>query len=93
MKPSKDIDEILDYLMQYSFDYGAEKIPTSENPPLIIARQAKHQLLALIEQREREARIDELNNLAQSEVMFFNNDYAQAKLIHDHIEALQKGKL
>ena len=55
--------------------------------------EAKQQLLALIEQREREARIDELNNLAQSEVMFFNNDYAQAKLIHDHIEALQKGKL
>ena len=55
MKPSKDldeqIDEILDHLMQYSFDYGAEKIPTSDDPPLIIARQAKQQLLALIEQK------------------------------------------
>ena len=38
------IDSILDELMQYSYDYGAKKIPMSENPPIIKARQAKAQL-------------------------------------------------
>ena len=54
MKPSKDLDEILNHLMQYSFDYGKGKIsPISNDPPLIVARQAKQQLLALIEQTKK----------------------------------------
>ena len=36
-----------------------------------------------------EARIDELTQLSQSEVMFFNNDYKQAKLIRDRIAELK----
>ena len=49
------IDEILNNLMEYSYKYGAGEIPTSKNPPLIIAREAKQQIEALI----TEARIDE----------------------------------
>lgn len=42
---TQELDEILDHLMQYSFDYGRGTIPISENPPLIEARKAKRALL------------------------------------------------
>jgi len=51
---SNTLDEILNNLMEYSYKYGAGEIPMSENPPLIIAREAKQQIQALI----TEARIE-----------------------------------
>ena len=91
MKPSKDLDEILNHLMQYSFDYGKGKIsPISNDPPLIIARQAKQQLLTLIEQREREARIKEAKFIYEN---YFDGEEFHPSELVEHIESLQKGKL
>lgn len=39
------LDEQLNYLMEYSYKYGRCEIPSSEEPPLIIARQAKQAIL------------------------------------------------
>lgn len=52
---TQELDELLDRLMQYSYDYGSRKIPTSENPPLIIARQAKQAIIELIDKKVKEA--------------------------------------
>ena len=90
MKPSKDLDEILNHLMQYSFDYGKGKIsPISNDPPLIIARQAKQQLLTLIEQREREARIKEAKFIYEN---YFDGEEFHPNELVERIEALKSGK-
>jgi len=65
-----DMDEIdnelqkqLCLLMDYSYDYGTGKMPSSENPPLLVARKVKQSILSLIHQAEIKARIDELARL------------------------------
>ena len=42
------LDEQLNYLMEYSYKYGRDEIPSSEDPPLIVARQAKQAIQSLI---------------------------------------------
>ena len=44
------LDEQLNYLMEYSYKYGRCEIPSSENPPLIIARQAKQAITSLMKE-------------------------------------------
>ena len=51
-----ELDELLDRLMQYSYDYGSGNIPTSENPPLLIARQAKQAITSLMKELLEEAK-------------------------------------
>lgn len=53
---TQELDEILGRLMQYSYDYGSGNIPTSENPPLLIARQAKQAITSLIKELVEEAK-------------------------------------
>ena len=53
---TQGLDEILDRLMQYSYDYGSGNIPTSENPPLPIARQAKQAITSLMKELVAEAK-------------------------------------
>ena len=62
------IDSILDELMQYSYDYGAKKIPSSENPPIIKARQAKAQIerICAIERLDEVDRIPNPAYIARS---------------------------
>ena len=50
------LDEQLNYLMEYSYKYGRCEIPSSENPPLIIARQAKQAFTSLIKELVAEAK-------------------------------------
>lgn len=50
------LDEWLNYLMEYSYKYGKGEIPSSENPPLIIARQAKAAITKLFEQTAESAK-------------------------------------
>jgi len=63
------IDEILNNLMEYSYKYGAGEIPTSKNPPLIIAREAKQALLQLLNETQKNGVawsigvVDDLHNL------------------------------
>ena len=51
-----ELDELLDRLMQYSYDYGSGNIPTSENPPLLIARQTKQAITSLMKELVAEAK-------------------------------------
>ena len=50
------LDEQLNYLMEYSYKYGRCEIPSSENPPLIIARQAKQAITSLMKELVAEAK-------------------------------------
>ena len=50
------LDEQLNYLMEYSYKYGRCEIPSTEDPPLIIARQAKQSLISLIKELVAEAK-------------------------------------
>ena len=50
------LGEQLNYLMEYSYKYGRCEIPTSENPPLIIARQTKQAITSLIKELVAEAK-------------------------------------
>ena len=50
------LDEQLNYLMEYSYKYGRCEIPSSENPPLIIARQVKQAITSLIKELVAEAK-------------------------------------
>ena len=52
---TQELDELLDRLMQYSYDYGSGNIPMSENPPLIIARQTKQAILDWYNKQVEEA--------------------------------------
>lgn len=56
------IQEILAHLMDYSFDYGKGIIPSSENPPLLIARKATKDILALFQSETDKARVDEIRH-------------------------------
>ena len=53
---NKRLDEQLNYLMEYSYKYGRCEIPSSEDPPLIIARQAKQAITSLIKELVAEAK-------------------------------------
>lgn len=53
---SERLDEQLNYLMEYSYKYGRCEIPSSENPPLIIARQAKQAITSLYKELVAEAK-------------------------------------
>ena len=48
--------EQLNYLMEYSYKYGQGVIPSSEDPPLIVARQAKQALISLLKELVAEAK-------------------------------------
>ena len=50
------LDEQLNYLMEYSYKYGRCEIPSSEDPPLIVARQAKQAITSLIKELVAEAK-------------------------------------
>ena len=54
--------EQLNYLMEYSYKYGRCEIPSSEDPPLIIARQAKQALTSLIKELVADAKPEKLND-------------------------------
>ena len=56
---NKRLDEQLNYLMEYSYKYGKCEIPSSEDPPLIIARQAKQALTSLYKELVAEAKPDD----------------------------------
>ena len=88
MKPRKDLDEQINEILH---KHGAEEGEFTYS--------LRQQLIALIEQREREARIDELNRIAvavedRRTADSFDGRVYVTKLsnIDDRIEALQKGK-
>ena len=97
MKPSKDLNDQIEEILN--------KCPYSQASQACVkfhqAMQSTEQrLLALIEQREREARIDELNRIAvavedRRTADSFDGRVYVTKLsnIDDRIEALQKGEL
>ena len=69
MKPSKDLDEQIEQILLEAINEGWFLRSKSDYPNGFtgndvrnIQLKAKQQLLAVIEQREREARIDELTN-------------------------------
>ena len=87
MKPSKDLDEQIDEIRQHCDSLGVPSLWYDK-------------LIKLIEQREREARIAELNRIAvavedRRTADSFDGRVYVTKLsnIDDRIEALQKGKL
>lgn len=93
MKPSKDLDKQIDTLLGnlYLWDSSAEgatKIEASID-------NLKQQLLAIIEQREREARIDELRHCCARCGVWHSETHniSQVRLtFRERIQALQKGK-
>ena len=56
------LDEQLNYLMEYSYKYGRCEIASSEDPPLIIARQAKQAINSLIKELVAEAKPEKFND-------------------------------
>ena len=85
MKPSKDLDEQIKELLDkvVHFETQADKFNG------LSRYQAKQQLLALIEQREREARIKEAKFIYEN---YFDGEEFHPNELVEHIEALQKGK-
>ena len=65
------LGEQLNYLMEYSYKYGRCEIPTSENPPLIIARQTKQAITSLAKELVAEAMPEPGTNLTSYEAQMF----------------------
>ena len=62
-----ELDQTLNNLIQYSYDYGAGKIsPIGNDPPLIKARLAKQAIQALIAKECNKARIDEIKRYREA---------------------------
>lgn len=60
---TKLMSEALNELMEYSYRYGKGEIPTSENPPLLIARKVQDKILAWHDEQKKlyaDAMIDRL---------------------------------
>ena len=104
MKPSKDLDEQIDEILEtlaadafiygnFALGKGVNMKPSDNDKPPVEA--AKQQLLALIEQREREARIDELTNFMSTMVTTHGDTPARSvstAKIRERIEALKADK-
>ena len=108
MKPSKDLDEQIDEILASLYNSAwVEGSNYKENNPegseipsqreIKKTERAKQQLLALIEQREREARIDELTDATDMDgnntvyVRVWKNGIGFPVHRDERIEALQKG--
>ena len=104
MKPSKDLDEQIDEILQNHFrGYAARFFPEDQDNASEIfdssVEKAKQQLLAIIEQREREARVD--GRRIQAEATFDKwhsveklegfGTFAEGQKLAWQYEALQKG--
>ena len=82
MKPSKDLDEQkLDEILEDFYDGDIRQSDMGK---------AKQQLLALIEQREREVRFNEVQNAYEH---WINGRKFISSYFRERIENLQKGKL
>ena len=97
MKPSKDLDEQIDKILtklENAVEHSTLRRVANRQDVSnkTIHAASKQQLLALIEQREREARIDELEALHKSEIANQSIKKMQMR-IGGRIEALQKGEL
>ena len=81
MKPSKDLDEQIDEILH---KYGAEEGEFTYS--------LRQEILDIIEQREREARIDELENFIATMVVIHGNEPARSvstAKIMERIESLK----
>ena len=97
MTPTEQDKELREQIVAVMFE--DEWFHCSEHGSIICAEASEERSKALSRimplitaDRKRvalEARIDELIQLSQSEVMFFNNDYKQAKLIRERIAELK----
>ena len=95
MKPSKDLDEQIEEILAVFANYDDSYEPGYEEGVLSHIDRTKQQLLALIEQIEREARIDELTNFMSTMVTTHGDTPARSvstAKIRERIEALKAGK-
>ena len=95
MKPSKDLDEQIEELLTVlayksalsAHSPGYTKLKFSHNEKHIA--EAKQQLLALIEQREREARIKEAKFIYEN---YFDGEEFHPNELVERIAELKKGE-
>lgn len=96
MKPSKDLDEQIEKIMtDYGIDFYEGNLMHREKERLSLIADFKLELLSLIEQREREARIDELEGFMDTMVVTHGDEPARSvstAKIRERIEALKDGK-
>ena len=97
MTPNKDLDEQIEKIF-YNPDHTKTHNPSGRPTGVIMTdfdiMEAKQQLLALIEQREREARIDELRHCCARCGVWHSETHniSQVRLtFRERIQALQKG--
>ena len=88
---AQELDELLNHLMQYSYDYGSGNIPTSENPPLIIARQTKRALLDWHNKQVEEV-LDRLESSSFGIKQYIEVSQYPARSVYEpeHIAAIHK---
>ena len=94
MKPSKDLDEQIEEILEGVFSQGVRAgkdiaLEKYEDYSAWKRGDEKQQLLALIEQREREARIKEAKFIYEN---YFDGEEFHPNELVEHIEALQKGE-
>lgn len=89
---TQELDELLERLMQYSYNYGSGNIPTSENPPLIIARQTKQAILDW-RSKQVEAKLAHISEYAENVISIDKNGEFSMKAIPLSLVAAERNKL
>src|SRR5438045_602975 len=67
------VQEELNTLMEYSFKYGRDEIPTSEDPPLLVARRACSAIMKLHEADRRVTLIECLKYVLNNHATDYEN--------------------
>ena len=100
MKPSKDLNDQIDKILERVFSQGVRAgkdiaLEKYEDYDAWKRGDEKQQLLSLVEQREREARINELEGFMATTVVTYGNEPARSvstAKMRERIRTLKAGK-